>query len=137
MHRDHSAGEKEVLRRLGMRGDGDCPYGKPEGREVAGGAPVISLCENRGGLEVLQACFDTHQDEVHRQDFPGEFTPAYIWATVCWGRSASTSAAMRASIATASTGNAPVADSPDNITQSVPSSIALDTSVASARVGSR
>ena len=42
---------------------------------------------------------------------------------------------MRASIATASTGNAPIADSADSITASVPSRIALATSVASARVG--
>ena len=36
---------------------------------------------------------------------------------------------------TASTGNAPAAVSPESITQSVPSSTALATSVASARVG--
>ena len=42
-----------------------------------------------------------------------------------------------ASMATASTGYFPMADSPESITQSVPSRIALATSVDSARVGRR
>ena len=46
-------------------------------------------------------------------------------------------AAIFASIVTASSGNLPIADSPESMTQSVPSSIALATSVASARVGRR
>ena len=64
-------------------------------------------------------------------------------ARSCWipkllaGRCASVNAAIFASIVTASSGNLPTADSPESITQSVPSSIALATSVASARVGRR
>ena len=46
-------------------------------------------------------------------------------------------AAILASISTASTGYIPIADSPESMTQSVPSRMALATSVASARVGLR
>ena len=53
------------------------------------------------------------------------------------GRFASVTAAMRAIVATASCGNAPTAVSPESMTQSVPSRMALATSVASARVGRR
>ena len=53
------------------------------------------------------------------------------------GRRASVAAAILASIVTASSGNLPIADSPESMTQSVPSRIALATSVASARVGRR
>ena len=42
---------------------------------------------------------------------------------------------MRASVATASTGKSPVADSPESMTQSAPSSTALATSVASGARG--
>jgi putative Mn2+ efflux pump MntP len=45
-------------------------------------------------------------------------------------------AAIFASMATASSGKRPAADSPESITQSVPSRMALATSVDSARVGS-
>ena len=53
------------------------------------------------------------------------------------GRCVSVNAAILASIVTASSGNLPIADSPESMTQSVPSRIALATSVASARVGRR
>jgi hypothetical protein len=49
----------------------------------------------------------------------------------------SVAAAMRASVATASSGNFPTADSAESMTASVPSKTALATSVASARVGRR
>jgi hypothetical protein len=45
--------------------------------------------------------------------------------------------AILASIVTDSSGNLPMADSPESMTQSVPSRIAFATSVASARVGRR
>ena len=48
---------------------------------------------------------------------------------------ASTARAIRSMVSTAATGYAPLAVSPDSITASVPSKIALATSVASARVG--
>ncbi len=50
-------------------------------------------------------------------------------------RYGSAAPAIRARVRTASTGYLPTADSPESITQSVPSMIALATSVASARVG--
>ena len=53
------------------------------------------------------------------------------------GRCASVEAAIFASIATASSGYLPIADSPESMMQSVPSRMALATSVASARVGRR
>ena len=57
-----------------------------------------------------------------------------MWYCDRWG---STVPAIFVSISTASTGYFPIADSPESITQSVPSRTALATSVASARVGSR
>src|SRR5512135_2476972 len=53
------------------------------------------------------------------------------------GRFASVKAAILASIATASSGYLPIADSPESMMQSVPSRMALATSVDSARVGNR
>ena len=58
-------------------------------------------------------------------------------AIVGSGRCISVKAAIFASMVTDSLGNLPVADSPESMTQSVPSRIALATSVASARVGRR
>ena len=53
------------------------------------------------------------------------------------GRLDSVATAILASIATASSGYLPMADSPESMTQSVPSRMALATSVDSARVGRR
>jgi hypothetical protein len=81
--------------------------------------------------------FDERRDTVARLDSTLFCTAARLAASAARTRCDSVYAAIFASIVTASSGNFPIADSPESITQSVPSRIAFATSVASARVGSR